>query len=140
MNHKEFIDIKSGISFFYPSYWQSEVEEDGTFLFYDEELGSFRVTVVFIKNSDFSIQSYLEEEFNDNIQHSPTWEKIGSLMFLKYKSDAEFEDDTVIHYYVTGCGNLVLYCSYAYDEEFEGNPQLINALEEVERSLQSINI
>ncbi|WP_460684652.1 hypothetical protein [Niabella aquatica] len=61
-------------------------------------------------------------------------------MFLKYKSDAESEDDTVMHYYVTGSGNLVLYCSYAYDEEFEGSPQVISALEEIERSLQSINI
>lgn len=53
--------VNEKIKFYYPNNWIDKIEEDGTYLFYDDNFGSFRMTVLKIDNPNFSIEEYLKK-------------------------------------------------------------------------------
>ncbi len=125
-----------GIYLQYPEWWQHRVEEDGTHLFWDEYVGSFRMTGTRHKAAGFDVADFLVKILaNDKTAGRRT---IGKREFICSMQDNPKTDGvTRLHLYVCGHEKMVLTCSFAYDlalldDEF--------SREGVEAALQEVEI
>jgi hypothetical protein len=122
-----------------PEWWDFRQEHERTWLYWDEYTGSFRVTPMKIDSPAFRIDEYLAGVCADE---QGTWRTIGSTRFVTWIADGT--DSTRLHWFVSGAGDLVVACSFAYDrvlldDEFSRD-ELEGALEEVEAILASMTI
>lgn len=138
MNWKLFSINEFGIRFKYPSALKIGIE-DNTYLFYNEYLGSFRITPVKIENTTFDIDKFLSNEFAENSEYNPNWVNFGLLKFLSYKKHST-EDNSIIHFFNSGKGKLLILCSFAYDTSRENSPEINGEIENIKIILSSIEL
>src|SRR5437016_4886132 len=122
-NYKVFTTQKGEVTFQYPDYWSDEIENGITYLFYEEYLGSFRLTPRTLPPDKFNIKEYLEKEFLNKTEFDPQWKTMNGRDFLYYESDWASRNNIYrIHHYITGNENTVLTCSFAYDSALIQDP------------------
>ena len=140
MTSKKLKTKEFNIAFEYPSEWIDTIEGDGTYLFYKEMLGSFRLSAIEIKNQKFNITSFLNGEYRDNKNYNPKWLNLGNFKFVYYKQPAKKQDNTIMHYFISGEKNILLILSYAYDSALD-NTEIINTeIQKVKNTISSIKI
>jgi len=103
-----------GIAFSRPELWEHRVEHAGpppTYLYWDLDGGSFRITPWRVVNPTFSVERFLAETVER--ERDSSWQTIGDHKFVTWEQDGESRS----RYYVTGRGDLVITCSFAYDPE-----------------------
>src|ERR1039458_4621866 len=86
-DYKIFTTLNDEVSFHYPEYWLNEIENERTYLFYEEFLGSFRVTPRTMDPELFEISDYLFSEFQKKEEFDPAWKDLGGKEFLYYEGD-----------------------------------------------------
>jgi len=115
-DYKVFTTHKDEVTFHYPDYWLDEMENGMTYVFYEEFLGSFRVTPRTMDPEKFDSTEYLYNEFLKKEEFEPEWKTLGGREFLYYEGDwANGKHIYRIHHYITGYKNVLLTCSFAYD-------------------------
>ncbi len=115
-DYKVFTTVKDEVTFRYPDYWMHEVENNMTYVFYEEYLGSFRLTPRTMDPALFEIEEYLDKEFVKKAEFDAIWKTINGRKFLYYEGDwASGKKVYRIHHFVTGYKNILLNCSFAYD-------------------------
>ena len=142
-NYKTFTTKNGELIFQYPEYWLNEMEGNDTYLFYEEYLGSFRITLKKITTKGFNLKAYLEKEFYDKEEFGPQWKKFNDVEFLCYEDDWENNNHiTHIHHFISGNNKLVITCSFAYDssviDDVVGMDEIEKELKGVEKLLSSI--
>lgn len=132
-----------GIYLRFPEWWQHRLEEDGTYLFWDEYVGSFRITPILQKEAKFLMKIYLNDLLESNV--GSKLEQMGRLHFVQYKVDNQQSDGHVTrsHFYIGGKDRVLLVCSFAYDialleDEFNADG-VAAALDEVEILLEGLS-
>jgi hypothetical protein len=131
-----------GIAFRRPDFWQTRREEGArpTYLYWDEDAGSLRITPWRETSDAFVLEQFLASTFETERErgHEPAWQTIGTHKFLTWVQDGESRS----HFYMTGRDRLVIVCSYAYDPEWledEDTGFMIEAwLEEAQEALASM--
>lgn len=132
-----------GILFQYPEWWEYRLESKDTHLFWDEYLGSFRVTPSRVKQAGFSLPSFLQAEVSS--QPGASIRRLGKHDYVCYQRDIPKADggQTRQHYYIGGHEQILLACSFAYDMallEDEFSAEGIDAgLEEVDILLELLS-
>jgi Domain of unknown function (DUF3805) len=130
------------IFFQYPEWWEHRLEENNTYLFWDEYVGSFRITPLRLKKGGPNLQQFLaDRRASTTDAESKT---IGRHSFVVSQQDDNQADGgaTRLHYYIGGHGSVAIVCSYAYglallEDEF--NREAVEAgLEEVEILLEGL--
>jgi len=105
-----------GITFSRPKYWEARIEarEPPTYLWWDEDCGSFRITPMRFA-ANFELEPFLEGVFarEQASGHAPIWRTLSGRRCVAWIADAESR----CHFYVTGRGELVITISYAYDPD-----------------------
>ena len=90
-------------------------EEEGTYLFFTEQTGSFRVTPLQLEGKrNFDAYNFLiarQEEYEGKIQVN-----IVGNNYLYYKSNDE-DDDVLIYNWIFAKNSKIIYCSYTIDSE-----------------------
>jgi len=99
-----------GITFSRPEFWKFRLEHDATYLYWDVDAGSMRVTPI---RTTVDIERYLTDVFEKERDHDPAWRSVGGRKGVAWISDGDGE--TRSHFCVTGRDDLVIVCSYAYD-------------------------
>jgi hypothetical protein len=97
-----------GITFSRPEFWSFRREHDETYLYWDEDAGSMRVTPF---RATVDIERYLTDLFEKERDHDPAWRSVDGRKAVAWISDGESRS----HFCVTGRDDLVIVCSYAYD-------------------------
>ena len=109
-----------GITFTRPDFWKSRVEHGSTYLYWDIDGGSFRITPQRVK---VDIAAYLASVFDDHREHEAAWRE-----FPHHRGVAWVEDsESRMHYYVTGRDDLLLICSFAFDPELYAEDEDMSA-------------
>ncbi|MGZ4034789.1 MAG: DUF3805 domain-containing protein [Bacteroidia bacterium] len=133
------------IKFQYPEWWDDKIEHENTYLFWDEYTGSFRITPATINLPNFNLEQFLENRFRENANANAEWKIYNGRKFLYYETLSHSGDEsTKLHFYISGNGNTLITCSFAYDNELlsdeYSNDEVEGALEEVENILQSLTL
>jgi Domain of unknown function (DUF3805) len=132
-----------GILFQYPEWWEHRVENRDTYLFWDEYVGSFRITPMRLKRGGPNLAQFLTEE-QAKVAGSLT-KQLGKHAYVYYESESVSEtgDKTCMHYFLGGFGDVAILCSYAYSHTLlqdDFNREAAEAgLEEVEILLEGIS-
>jgi hypothetical protein len=99
-----------GITFSRPAFWSFRREHEQTYLYWDPDAGSLRITPI---RGVVDIERYLAGVFDNERDHAPTWRTIGGHKGVAWIADSESR----CHFVVTGRDHLAILCSYAYDPE-----------------------
>lgn len=126
-----------GITFSRPAFWDFRLEHEATYLYWDQDGGSMRVTPIRLRTD---IERYLAHVFETEGAHDPAWRSLEGHKGVAWISDGESRN----HFYVTGRNDLVIVCSFAYDpvlyaedDDFYG-PAVDAGLEHFESVLASM--
>jgi Domain of unknown function (DUF3805) len=130
------------IFFQYPEWWEQRVENDETYLFWDEYVGSFRLTPIRLKKGGPNLAQFLVDH---KAATTGAQSKIlGRHSYVVSQSDTTDADGTQtrLHTYVGGCDSVAIVCSYAYglellEDEFDRDA-VEAGLEEVEILLEGL--
>jgi hypothetical protein len=133
------------IKFQYPNWWDNEIEHNDTYLFWDEHTGSFRITPEIIDSENFSLNQFLQNRFQDFVKKNPKWKTYNKRKYLCYEDISESENrQTKLYYYISGQGNILITCSFAYDKELiqdqYSKDEVKAALEKVDNILDSFTM
>ena len=126
------------ITFSRPEFWSFRREHDETYLYWDEDAGSMRVTPF---ATTIDIDHYLAEVFEKERDHDAAWRSIEGRKGVAWISD---DGESRSHFYVTGRADLVILCSYAYDTAIYAEddelyaPAVDAGLEQFEAALASM--
>jgi hypothetical protein len=142
-NYKTYTTKKGELIFQYPGYWLDEMEDEDTYLFFEEYLGSFRINLKRMPAKGFNLKAYLEKENHEKEEFGPEWKTFNDVEFLCYEDDWEHNGRiTHIHYYISGNKNLLITCTFAYDsaviDDVVGMDEIGKELKGVEKLLSSI--
>lgn len=114
MDHDEELVVENleafGITFSRPEFWHFRREHDQTYLYWDEDAGSMRITPI---PATIDSEHYLASVFEKERDHDPRWRSIEGRKGVAWVSDGESRT----HFYVTCRHDLVIACSYAYDPD-----------------------
>jgi hypothetical protein len=131
-----------GIFFQYPEWWEHRVENDDTYLFWDEYVGSFRLTPTRLKKGGPNLLQLLADHTAATEGTQP--KKLGRHSYLVSQRDTTGADGshTRLHTYVGGHVSVAIICTYAYrlallEDEFDRDA-VAAALEEVEILLEGL--
>ena len=133
------------IQFQYPDWWLHKIEDDDTYLFWDEYTGSFRITPSIINLQIFSLDQFLENKFQEYFEKNPIWKTYNNRKYLYYEDlTKETNDITKLHFYISGQKNTLLICSFAYNNELlkdiYSRDEVEEALMEVDNILNSLTL
>ncbi|HEY4060069.1 MAG TPA: hypothetical protein VGM39_25815 [Kofleriaceae bacterium] len=130
------------IAFSRPEFWEFRVEHENTYLYWDEDAGSMRITPL---RASTAIDRYLASSFDKENErgHAPERKTIGERNAVAWVVDTP-ETETRCHYVLTGRDDVIILCSYAFDpvlyeedDEFYG-PAIDAGLEYFEAAIQSL--
>ena len=99
-----------GLTFTRPEFWESRVEDESTYLYWDMDGGSFRVTP---RRVSVDIGAYLEGVLAEHRAFDAAWRVFPNHRGVAWVADGESRS----HFYVTGRDDLLLVCSFAYDPD-----------------------
>ena len=98
----------------YPEDWDHEVEENGTYLFWDEDSGSLRLTPMRMEQPGFDLDVFLERRLDE--QPTGAWRTLGPHRYVSYCFDGEHDGQTIRnHVFLGGAGNRMLVWTWSYD-------------------------
>jgi hypothetical protein len=121
-------------------------KDHSTWLFWDEDSGSLRITPWRMTSPSFALEHYLsgvlDEKRADGF--AADWQELGGRRWVKWIKDND-EEGTRSHFFVGGERDLVIACSWAYDreqldEEEYGAMMLEGATEDVMRALATLQL
>lgn len=140
MNYNEFISNQEWLKFTYPSNLINIEEEEGTYLFYTEETGSFRVTPLKLEgNGNFNSEKYLIDLSDENkgkILENKRGNKY--VYYISYSLDEE--DDLTIFNWVFAVDNKIVYCSYTIDTDSINDNNIISEKNEISKIIEMLII
>ncbi|TXI99917.1 MAG: DUF3805 domain-containing protein [Chryseobacterium cucumeris] len=140
MNYTQFISNQKWIKFNYPSNLICMEEEEGTYLFYTEQTGSFRITPLKLEGkSNFNADKYLQDLASENKgeifknQHSNKY-----VYYISHSVDEE--DDLTIFNWIFAVNDKIVYCSYTVDTDSLNMSEIIEEKNEILRIISNFNI
>ena len=140
MNYKKFISNQEWLKFTYPSNLINIEEEEGTYLFYTEETGSFRVTPLKLEgNGNFNSEKYLIDLSDENkgkILENKRGNKY--VYYISYSLDEE--DDLTIFNWVFAVDNKIVYCSYTIDTDSINDNNIMSEKNEISKIIEMLII
>lgn len=140
MNYNEFISNQEWLKFTYPSNLINIEEEEGTYLFYTEETGSFRVTPLKLEgNGNFNSERYLIDLSDENkgkILENKRGNKY--VYYISYSLDEE--DDLTIFNWVFAVDNKIVYCSYTIDTDSINDNNIMSEKNEISKIIEMLII
>ncbi|QRY55971.1 DUF3805 domain-containing protein [Sphingobacterium siyangense] len=140
MNYKQFTSNQGWISFKFPSNLINVEEDEGTYLFYTEDTGSFRITPLKLEGkTDFDVEQYLKDICNENNGEMLVNQESLSHVFYISKSVDEDEDLTIFNW-IFAIENNIVYCSNTIDTETEDEREIIDEKREIEDIIFSLQI
>lgn len=140
MNYKKFTSNQGWINFNYPSNLINVEEEEGTYLFYTEDTGSFRMTPLKLEGkTDFDAEQYLKDICDEN--NGELFTNQESLRYIFYISKSVDEDeDLTIFNWIFAIENKIVYCSYTINTESSSQPAIIVERKEIENIIDNLEI
>lgn len=138
MNYNEFVSNEGLLKFDYPSHLTFVEEEDGTYLFYNEQTGSFRVTPLKLANKNFDADKYLKTIADENKGEILTNHK--NIKYVFYISSSEYEEDLTIFNWIIAAGNSVIYCSYTIDSVCINDDEVVEEKNEIIKIIENLKL
>ncbi|MDQ1097681.1 MULTISPECIES: DUF3805 domain-containing protein [Chryseobacterium] len=137
MNYKKFKSNQGWLSFEYPSSMIQIEEDEGTYLFYTEDTGSFRITPLLLEGKgNFDTDQFLrnrQREYGGEIKLNSAQNE-----YLYYKSLDE-DDDLIIYNWIFAKNDKIIYCSYTIDVDTEEQEKIIIEKREVLTIIENLN-
>jgi len=138
MNYNHFVSNEGWISFNYPSNLTFEEEEEGTYLFYTEDTGSFRITPIKLKGGDnFNSHKYLNDLANENNVEISQDFKNECVYYISHSAD---DEDLTIFNWIFAVDDKIVYCSYTIDTDSFNDTEIINEKNEILKIIQNLQI
>src|SRR5690606_31554057 len=122
MADKDFVSNYNWFTLTYPTHWTQFEEEDGTYLFMDNDdwKGNLRITAMRLDSGDDnSKREYLKKHLKDELTENAGATKVrpGDLDAVYYTKDIEQDGETFeMHYWATGDKTTLLICSFTMDK------------------------
>jgi len=146
MEEKKFTSKNGWFELNYPIHWTCFEEEDGTYLFMDNEdwKGNLRITAMRLETNDTEskdrfLKNHLEDELLENKGAKRL--KLGDKEAVKYSKDIIQDGDSLeTHYWTTGDNTTLLICSFTIDKDKVNNDEVKKEFEYAKRTLTSIKI
>jgi hypothetical protein len=146
MIDKEFISNNNWFQLTYPRHWTEFDEENGAYLFMDNEnwKGSLRITAMRLSKGDEEskkeyLKTTLKEELEENIGAIKV--KLGDKDAVYYTKDTNQDGDMLeIHYWLTGDKTTLLICTFSIDKDKANKKEIIKELELAKNTLTSIQV
>ncbi|WP_343320904.1 DUF3805 domain-containing protein [Sphingobacterium multivorum] len=139
MKYNQFVSNQGWIKFSYPINLIYVEEEEGTYLFYTEQTGSFRITPLEIESNSFNSEEYLVdlcEENGGSVLRNDVGHK-----YLYYISSSENNGDALtIFNWIFADYNKIIYCSYTIDTVSIASPEIVEELKEINRIIATLKI
>ncbi|WP_333577715.1 DUF3805 domain-containing protein [Sphingobacterium sp.] len=140
MNYKKFTSNQGWINFNYPSNLINVEEDEGTYLLYTEDTGSFRITPLKLEGkTDFDAEQYLKDICNENNGEMLVNQESLSHVFYISKSVDEDEDLTIFNW-IFAIEDKIVYCSYTIDTQSSSQPAIITERKEIENIIDNLEI
>jgi hypothetical protein len=139
MNYSQFTSNQGWINFQYPSNLISTEEQEGTYLFYTEQTGSFRITPLLLEGrGDFDADAYLKKMAGENKVEILKNQFNNYVYYISYsKDDAE---NLTIYNWIFSVDNKIVYCSYTIDTESTNEPEIDAERKEIFKIIENLNI
>ena len=146
MGQRTFISTNEWFELSYPDHWTDFEEEDGTFMFMDNEdwKGNLRITAMRLETGNLEskarfLKKHLDDEFEEN--NGATRVKLGSKDAVHYAKDLVQDGDPLkIHYWTTGDKTTLLLCSFTMDKGSLEKKEVVREFEHAIETLASIKI
>lgn len=140
MNYNKFISNQGWVSFNYPANLISIEEEEGTYLFYTEKTGSFRITPLKLGGSNnFDANKYLKDLSAKN--NGEILENQHGNEYVYYiSSSVDYEDNLTIFNWTFAVNNKIVYCSYTIDTISTNDSEIISEKGEIFKIIENLNI
>ncbi|WP_185249138.1 DUF3805 domain-containing protein [Chryseobacterium bernardetii] len=140
INYNQFISNQGWVSFNYPANLISIEEEEGTYLFYTEKTGSFRLTPLKLEGkNNFDANKYLKDLSNKN-KGKILKNQHGNEYVYYISSSADNEDNFTIFNWIFAVNNKIVYCSYTIDTDSTNDSQIISEKGEIFKIIENLNI
>lgn len=143
LEQKHFESSKGWFELDYPIHWTQFDEEDGTYLFMDNEdwKGNLRITAMRIDNDrePDRVKRNLREELKQKIGSKMV--SLGQMEAVYWIKEVEQDGDSLlIHNWTTGDKGTLLICSFVVDKHKAGQKEVKDELEHAISTLESIRV
>ena len=141
MTYKKFESNQGWLSMDYPSIWSQYEEDEGTYLFMDDDnwKGNFRITPLKIAGNDedsinLRLKKYVDEEIINN--KGAQLVKIGQFEVAHYsKTTVQDNQSLTMLYWIFGYNQIIITATFTIDSDRLNN---IDVKKEIELCLKSI--
>jgi hypothetical protein len=146
MKYKKFVSNQGWLTFDYPSEWTQSEEEEGTYLFMNNDnwKGSFRITPLKIAGDDKAdIDSRLLSYVNDEIIKNKDSKlvKIGQLSIAHYSvTKVQDEDPLTILYWIFGHKQVLVIATFTIDTNRLNNRDVNHEIDSCKKALETLKI
>lgn len=146
MKEKKFTSNNNWFELTYPHHWTEFDEEDGTYLFMDNEnwKGNLRITAMRLETAnENSKKEYLTKHLADEIKEGKGAKKIrlGDKEAVYYITDLEQDGEKFKMYnWTTGAKTTLLICSFTIDKNRIDDKEIKKELEYAIKTLASIKV
>lgn len=146
VEQKQFTSNNNWFTLTYPSYWTVFDEEDGTYLFMDNDdwKGNLRVSSIRLQtDNENSKKEFLQNRLDDELKENVNAEalQLGEKEGVYYVKDIEQEGEKLeVHYWITGDKGTLLICSFTLDKDKANNQNFKNELLLAKQTVESIKI
>ncbi len=139
MKYNHFVSDKGWIKFNYPSHLIYVEEEEGTYLFYTEQTGSFRITLLEIQADHFDTDKYLVDLCEEN--NGEILKNDRGYSYLYYISSSENSGEALtIFNWIFAADNKIVYCSYTIDTGTQIDPEIVEEQQEINQIIANLAI
>lgn len=146
MADKEFVSNYNWFTLTYPPHWTQFEEEDGTYLFMDNDdwKGNLRITAMRLDSgNENSKREYLKKRLSEELKEKPmaTKVRLGNLDAIYFTKEIE-EDGEIfeIHQWATGDKTTLLICSFTIDKKRMNEREIKKELDYAVKTLSSIKV
>lgn len=146
MGQKKFVSNNKWFELTYPEHWTDFEEEDGTYMFMDNDdwKGNLRITAMRLDTGDIeSKEKYLKKHLNDELSENEgaTKVRLGDKDAIHYSKNIVQDGDSLeIHYWATGDKTTLLICSFTMDKDRVNDKVVKEEFEHATRTLASIKV
>lgn len=146
MTDKDFVSNYNWFTLTYPTHWTQFEEEDGTYLFMDNDdwKGNLRITAMRLDSGDDnSKREYLKKHLSDELKENTgaTKVKLGDLDAVYYRKDIEQDGEIFeMHYWATGDKTTLLICSFTMDKNKADEKEIKQEFKFATKTLASIKV
>jgi hypothetical protein len=146
MADKKFVSNYNWFTLTYPSHWTEFEQEDGTYLFMDNDnwKGNLRITAMRLNSGNEEtkkeyLKNHLADEFNEN--SGALRIRLGKMDAVQYTKDIKQDGDTLeMIYWATGDKTTLLLCSFTIDKNRINEKEVKAELNYAIKTLSSIKI